>query len=53
MVLKYLDEGHTTAQMRAMLSRSGGFVSHFGTSDASKIHALCWALTNGLLTCLS
>lgn len=39
-VLKYLDEGHTTAQMRAMLSRSGGFVSHFGTSDASKIHAL-------------
>ena len=39
-VLQYLDEGHTTAQMRAMLSRSGGFVSHFGTSDASKIHAL-------------
>ena len=23
-----------------MLSRSGGFVSHFGTSDAAKIHAL-------------
>lgn len=23
-----------------MLSRSGGFVSHFGTSDASKVHAL-------------
>ena len=39
-VLQYLDQGHTTAQMRAMLSRSGGFVSHFGTSDASKIHAL-------------
>lgn len=39
-VLQYLDEGHTTDQMRAMLSRSGGFVSHFGTSDAAKIHAL-------------
>lgn len=39
-VLQYLDEGHTTAQMRAMLSRSGGFVSHFGTSDAAKVHAL-------------
>ena len=39
-VLKYLDEGHTTEQMRGMLSRSGGFVSHFGTSDADKIHAL-------------
>ena len=37
-VLQYLDEGHTTEQMRAMLSRSGGFVSHFGTSDAAKIH---------------
>ena len=39
-VLQYLDQGHTTAEMRAMLSRSGGFVSHFGTSDAAKIHAL-------------
>ena len=39
-VLQYLDEGHTTAEMRAMLSRSGGFVSHFGTSDAAKVHAL-------------
>ncbi len=39
-VLKYLDEGHTTEEMRGMLSRSGGFVSHFGTSDANKIHKL-------------
>ena len=39
-VLQYLDQGHTTGEMRAMLSRSGGFVSHFGTSDAAKIHAL-------------
>ena len=39
-VLQYLDEGHTTGEMRAMLSRSGGFVSHFGTSDAAKVHEL-------------
>ena len=39
-VLQYLDDGHTTEEMRAMLSRSGGFVSHFGSSDAAKIHAL-------------
>ena len=39
-VLQYLDQGHSTQEMRAMLSRSGGFVSHFGTSDAAKIHAL-------------
>lgn len=39
-VLQYLDQGHSTEEMRAMLSRSGGFVSHFGTSDAAKIHAL-------------
>ena len=39
-VLQYLDQGHTTGEMRAMLSRSGGFVSHFGTSDAAKVHAL-------------
>lgn len=39
-VLKYLDEGHSTAEMRNMLSRSGGFVSHFGTSNADTIHAM-------------
>ena len=39
-VLKYLDEGHSTGEMRGMLSRSGGFVSHFGTSDSDKIHAM-------------
>lgn len=42
-VLKYLDEGHTTREMRGMLSRSGGFVSHFGTSDANKVHAMAEA----------
>lgn len=39
-VLQYLDEGHSTAQMREMLSRSGGFVSHFGTSNSDTIHAM-------------
>ncbi len=42
-VLQYLDQGHTTEEMRAMLSRSGGFVSHFGTSDAAKVHGLAAA----------
>ena len=49
-VLQYLDEGHTTEEMRAMLSRSGGFVSHFGTSDAAKIHALVEAGDNKAVT---
>lgn len=39
-VLNYLDAGHTTGEMRAMLSRSGGFVSHFGTSNADTVHAM-------------
>lgn len=39
-VLRYLDEGHSTGEMRTMLSRSGGFVSHFGTSNSDAIHAM-------------
>lgn len=39
-VLTYLESGHTTAEMKTMLSRSGGFVSHFGTSNSDTIHAL-------------
>lgn len=39
-VLTYLESGHTTAEVKAMLSRSGGFVSHFGTSNADTVHAL-------------
>jgi len=31
---------HGTEVLKVMCSRSGGFVSHFGTSDAKKIHAL-------------
>ncbi len=39
-VLTYLESGHTTAEMKTMLSRSGGFVSHFGTSNADTVHKL-------------
>lgn len=39
-VLMYLEQGHTTQDVRAMLSRSGGFVSHFGTSNSDTIHAM-------------
>ena len=35
----YVD-GHSTDELRAMCSRSGGFVSHFGTSNADTIHNL-------------
>lgn len=33
-------ESHGMKEVEAMCSRSGGFVSHFGTSDANKVHAL-------------
>lgn len=39
-VVKYLEKGGTTQELRKMCSRSGGLVSHFGTSDAKKIRAL-------------
>ena len=35
----YVD-GHSTDELRAMCSRSGGFVSHFGTSNADTIHRM-------------
>ncbi|MBR3740335.1 MAG: butyrate kinase [Clostridia bacterium] len=41
-VLALLDyiEAHSTAEVRLMCSRAGGFVSLFGTSDAKIIHGL-------------
>ncbi|MDD4818353.1 MAG: butyrate kinase [Victivallaceae bacterium] len=36
-LLNYL-ETHTIAEVRAMCSRSGGLVSHFGTSDSDAVH---------------
>ncbi len=38
-LLDYIEE-HGIEDVRRMCSRSGGFVSHFGTADAAKIHAL-------------
>lgn len=39
-LVKWLEKGHTTDEVRRMCSRSGGFVSHFGTSDSNKVHAM-------------
>ncbi len=36
---RYLEK-HDEASLEAMCSRSGGFVSHFGTSDAKRVHKL-------------
>ena len=38
-LLDYL-ETHSADDVRRMCSRSGGFVSHFGTSDSDRIHAM-------------
>lgn len=37
-ICDYLDAGHTTGELRIMLSRAGGFVSHFGTSNSDTVH---------------
>jgi len=42
-VVKWLEQGHTTEEIRKMCSRAGGFVSHFGTSDSDKVHAMAKA----------
>lgn len=44
-VLALLDyiEAHSLDEVRRMCSRSGGFVSHFGTADADRIHQLVMA----------
>ena len=39
-VVTYLEAGHTTEEIRRMLSRAGGFVSHFGTSNSDTVHAM-------------
>ena len=38
-LLDYL-ESHTLDEVRLMCSRAGGFVSHFGTADSDRIHAM-------------
>ena len=37
-VLEYLEKGHSIDEVKAMCSRSGGLVSHFGTSNSDLIH---------------
>ncbi len=39
-ICQYLEEGHTTQELRVMLSRAGGFVSHFGTSNSDTVHQM-------------
>ena len=41
-VMNLLDEleHHTPDEMRLLCTRAGGFVSHFGTSDAKKVHRM-------------
>lgn len=40
-LLKYLEEESSIEDARKMCSRSGGLASHFGTSDAGRIHDRC------------
>lgn len=37
-VLDYFDNGHSTEEMRHLCTGTGGFVSHFGTSDADEVY---------------
>jgi len=38
-IVEYL-KTHTPEDVRMLTSRSGGFVSHFGTSDSSRVHKM-------------
>lgn len=37
-VVRYIENGHNTNEIRALCSHSGGFISYFGTSDTKKIY---------------
>lgn len=37
-VVRYLENGHNTDEIRALCSHSGGYISYFGTSDTQKIY---------------
>lgn len=39
-IVRFLEEGHTLEELKKMCSRAGGFVDHFGTSDADKVFTL-------------
>ena len=36
-VVRYLEKGHSLDEVKSLCSKSGGFVSHFGTSDTRKV----------------
>ena len=38
-ILEFL-QTHTPEELKVMITRSGGFVSHFGTADSDAIHAM-------------
>ncbi len=39
-VVRYLENGHTTEEIRALCSHSGGYISYFGTSDTKKVYEM-------------
>ncbi len=39
-VVRYLENGHNTNEIRDLCSHSGGYVSYFGTSDTRKVYDL-------------
>ncbi len=39
-VVRYLEKGHSIEDLKRLSSKSGGFVSYFGSSDTSKIYKM-------------
>ncbi len=39
-IANWLDQGHTTKELRGLCHKSGGFVSHLGTSDAQEVQKM-------------
>ncbi len=39
-ICRFLEKGHSIDELKHLCSQSGGFVSHFGTSDAKKVYEL-------------
>jgi butyrate kinase len=39
-MVRFLENGHTTAEIRALCSHSGGYISYLGTSDTQKVYEL-------------
>ncbi len=39
-VVRYLEKGHTIEELKRLASKSGGFVSYFGSSDTARIYKM-------------